>query len=123
MHDVRPRQRPVQVARADLVVVVHAVRAGALARGDLIHMLPGWQAAPARIHAVMPARHGAPLALRRFLDFAAAELPALLARAATPRACRTFLLKKGDLQGRHACSTVRGGGAATQPAPGRGPEL
>ena len=35
-------------------------------------------AAPARIYAVMPARRGTPLALRRFLDFAIAELPARL---------------------------------------------
>ena len=70
-----------EMARAGLGVALlpHYLCAGALAKGDLIHMLPAWQAAPARIYAVMPARRGAPLALRRFLDFAVAEMPTLLA--------------------------------------------
>ena len=57
----------------------HYLCANMLARGELIAILPGWQAAPSRIYAIMPARRGEPLALRRFLEIAAAELPALLA--------------------------------------------
>lgn len=70
-----------EMARAGLGVALlpHYLCAGALAKGDLVQILPAWQAAPARIYAVMPARRGAPLALRRFLEFAVAELPALLA--------------------------------------------
>lgn len=49
-----------------------------LARGELASILPGWTAAPARIYAVMPARSGEPLALKRFLEYMAAELPARL---------------------------------------------
>jgi DNA-binding transcriptional LysR family regulator len=47
--------------------------------GDLVQLLPAWNAPPARIYAVMPARGGEPMALRRFLEYAAAELPARLA--------------------------------------------
>ncbi|AVC42810.1 LysR substrate-binding domain-containing protein [Achromobacter ruhlandii] len=70
-----------EMASAGLGVALlpHYLCAGSLARGDLAQLLPAWRAAPARIYAVMPARRGAPLALRRFLDFAAAEMPALLA--------------------------------------------
>ncbi|WP_313702093.1 LysR substrate-binding domain-containing protein [Achromobacter sp.] len=49
-----------------------------LDQGGLVHILPGWSAAPARIYAVMPARCGEPLALKRFLEYVAAELPARL---------------------------------------------
>jgi len=49
-----------------------------LDQGGLVHILPGWSAAPARICAVMPARCGEPLALKRFLEYVAAELPARL---------------------------------------------
>ncbi|WP_312431836.1 LysR substrate-binding domain-containing protein [Achromobacter sp.] len=49
-----------------------------LDQGGLAHILPGWSAAPARIYAVMPARCGEPLALKRFLEYVAAELPARL---------------------------------------------
>jgi len=69
------------MARAGLGVALlpHYLCTGALAKGDLVQILPAWQTAPAHIYAVMPARRGAPLALRRFLEFAVAELPALLA--------------------------------------------
>ncbi|EHK63120.1 LysR substrate-binding domain-containing protein [Achromobacter arsenitoxydans] len=50
-----------------------------LDKGELVGLLPGWNAEPARIYAVMPARQGEPLALRRFLECVAAALPALLA--------------------------------------------
>ena len=50
-----------------------------LDKGELVTLLPGWSPPPARIYAIMPARQGEPLALRRFLEYAAAELPALLA--------------------------------------------
>lgn len=49
-----------------------------LDQGGLAHILPSWSAAPARIYAVMPARCGEPLALKRFLEYVAAELPARL---------------------------------------------
>jgi len=49
-----------------------------LDQGDLVRILPDWTAAPARIYAVMPARSGEPLALKRFLEYAAAEMPARL---------------------------------------------
>ena len=65
------------MARAGLgIALLHYLCAASLARGDLVALLPSWTAAPARIYAVMPARRGTPLALRRFLDFAIAELPA-----------------------------------------------
>ena len=68
------------MARAGLGIALlpHYLCAASLARGDLVALLPSWTAAPARIYAVMPARRGTPLALRRFLDFAIAELPARL---------------------------------------------
>ena len=47
-------------------------------QGELSRILPDWTAAPARIYAVMPARSGEPLALKRFLEYAAAEMPAHL---------------------------------------------
>lgn len=49
-----------------------------LDQGRLARLLPDWTPAPARIYAVMPARCGEPLALKRFLEFTAAELPAYL---------------------------------------------
>lgn len=53
--------------------------AAQLDAGELVQLLPGWSAPPARIYAVMPARGGEPMALRRFLEFTATELPARLA--------------------------------------------
>ncbi|KRC85533.1 HTH-type transcriptional regulator DmlR [compost metagenome] len=53
--------------------------AALLAKGELVHILPAWDATPARIYVIMPARRGEPLALRRFVEYASAELPALLA--------------------------------------------
>lgn len=69
------------MARAGLgVALVPRYLCGAfLDKGELVQILPAWQAAPARIYAVMPARRGEPLALRRFLEYTAAELPPLLA--------------------------------------------
>ncbi|MNS64482.1 HTH-type transcriptional regulator DmlR [compost metagenome] len=61
-------------------LIPHYLCANMLAQGKLVEILPGWRAAPSRIYAIMPARRGEPLALRRFLEVAAAELPALLAR-------------------------------------------
>lgn len=49
-----------------------------LEQGELARILPDWTAAPARIYAVMPARSGEPLALKRFLEYTAAEMPARL---------------------------------------------
>ena len=49
-----------------------------LEQGQLARILPDWTAAPARIYAVMPARSGEPLALKRFLEYTAAEMPARL---------------------------------------------
>ncbi|EFF74220.1 hypothetical protein HMPREF0004_4408 [Achromobacter piechaudii ATCC 43553] len=69
------------MARSGLGVglLPHYLCANMLASGELVRILPGWQAAPSRIYAIMPARRGEPLALRRFLEVAASELPALLA--------------------------------------------
>ncbi|WP_417222872.1 LysR substrate-binding domain-containing protein [Achromobacter spanius] len=62
-----------------LALIPHYLCVNMLAKGELVEILPGWRAAPSRIYALMPARRGEPLALRRFLEVAAAELPALLA--------------------------------------------
>lgn len=69
------------MARSGLGVALlpHYLSATMMAKGELVPILPGWQAAPSRIYAIMPARRGEPLALRRFLELAAAELPVLLA--------------------------------------------
>ncbi len=68
------------MARAGLGValVPRYLSAVLLDKGDLVQILPAWTAPPARIYAVMPTRRGEPLALRRFLEYAVAELPALL---------------------------------------------
>lgn len=69
------------MARAGLGValVPRYLSAVLLDKGDLVQILPAWTAPPARIYAVTPTRRGEPLALRRFLEYAVAELPALLA--------------------------------------------
>lgn len=69
-----------EMARSGLgaALLPHYLCAPYLASGDLVELLPAWRATPARIYAVMPARRGIPLALRRFLEYAVAELPGKL---------------------------------------------
>ncbi|SEJ89737.1 LysR substrate-binding domain-containing protein [Achromobacter sp. NFACC18-2] len=71
--------RAMACAGLGVALVPRYLCAAQLNSGELVQVLPAWVAPPARIHAVMPARGGEPLALRRFLEYAAAELPARLA--------------------------------------------
>ena len=70
--------RAMAVAGLGLALVPRYLCGDDLDQGRLARLLPDWTPAPARIYAVMPARCGEPLALKRFLEFTAAELPAYL---------------------------------------------
>lgn len=65
---------------AGMAIVPANLCGEALRSGQLVRLLPTYQAAAHQIHAVFPSRRGLVPAVKAFIDFLAAELPGIMRR-------------------------------------------